>query len=59
MSSSIAFGWRIVDLNEKQNAGFKSAQSDLAAFLLRSIQNGTLLAYDDSLRMLKLLKKFW
>jgi Gliding motility associated protein GldN len=41
---------RIVDLNEKQNAGFKSAQSDVAAFLIKSIQNGTLTAYDDSIK---------
>jgi gliding motility associated protien GldN len=42
--------WRTVDLNEKQNAGFKSAQSDLTNFLLKSIQNGSILAYDDSLK---------
>lgn len=42
--------WRTVDLNEKQNAGFKSAQSDIANFLLKSIQNGSLVAYDDSLK---------
>jgi hypothetical protein len=41
---------RIVDLNEKQNAGFKSSQSDVAAFLIKSIQNGTLTAYDDSIK---------
>lgn len=41
---------RIVDLKEKQNAGFKSAQSDLADFLLRNIKNGTLTAYDDSIK---------
>ena len=41
---------RIVDLNEKQNAGFKSAQSDIAAFLIKSIQNGTMIADDDSIK---------
>jgi hypothetical protein len=41
--------WRTVDLNEKQNAGFKSAQSDIAKFLINSIKNETLLAYNDSL----------
>jgi hypothetical protein len=41
--------WRLVDLQEKQNAGFKSAQSDIARFLISSIQNGSLTAYNDSL----------
>lgn len=41
--------WRIVDLNEKQNAGFKSAQSDIANFLLKSIKSGAITAYNDSL----------
>jgi len=44
---------RIVDLNEKQNAGFKSAQSDIADFLIRSIKNGTITAYDDSVKNVK------
>jgi Gliding motility associated protein GldN len=44
---------RIVDLKEKQNAGVKSAQSDIAAFLIKSIQNGTLTAYDDSIKNVK------
>lgn len=42
--------WRTVDLNEKQNAGFKSAQSDIANFLLKNMQNGNIIAYDDSLK---------
>lgn len=42
--------WRVVDLNEKQNAGFKSAQSDIANFLLKSIKSGAISAYDDSLK---------
>jgi hypothetical protein len=42
--------WRVVDLNEKQNAGFKSAQSDIANFLLKSIKSGAINAYDDSLK---------
>lgn len=41
---------RVVDLGEKQNAGFKSAQSDLTDFLIKSIQNESLTAYDDSLK---------
>jgi gliding motility associated protien GldN len=45
--------WRTVDLKEKQNAGFKSAQSDIAVFLIKSIQNGSLTAYDDSLKNVK------
>lgn len=44
---------RVVDLMEKQNAGFKSAQSDIAVFILNSIKNGQLLAYDDSLKNVK------
>ena len=42
--------WRTVDLKEKQNAGFKSAKSDIAKFLLQSIQNGSITAYDDSVK---------
>ena len=38
--------WRTVDLKEKQNAGFKSAKSDIADFLLKNISNGNLIAYD-------------
>ncbi len=45
--------WRTVDLQEKQNAGFKGAQSDIANFLIKSIQNGTLIAYDDSVKNVK------
>lgn len=41
---------RVVDLGEKQNAGFKSAQSDLTDFLIKSIQSEQLTAYDDSLK---------
>jgi gliding motility associated protien GldN len=41
--------WRTVDLNEKQNAGFKSAKSDIAKFLLQSIQSGAITVYNDSL----------
>lgn len=44
---------RTVDLNEKQNAGFKSAKSDIAKFLIRSIQSGALTAYDDSVKNVK------
>ena len=42
--------WRTVDLQEKQNAGFKSAKSDIAKFLLQSIQTGAITAYDDSVK---------
>jgi gliding motility associated protien GldN len=42
--------WRTINLLEKQNAGFKSAQSDIATFLIKSIQNGSLVAYDDSVK---------
>jgi len=42
--------WRTVDLQEKQNAGFKSAKSDIAKFLLQSIQSGAITAYDDSVK---------
>ncbi len=42
--------WRTVDLQEKQNSGFKSAKSDIAKFLLQSIQSGSITAYDDSLK---------
>jgi hypothetical protein len=41
--------WRTVDLNEKQNAGFKSAKSDIAQFLLESIKSGAITVYNDSL----------
>jgi len=41
--------WRTIDLNEKQNAGFKSAKSDIAKFLLQSIQSGAIAVYNDSL----------
>lgn len=41
---------RMVDLGEKQNAGFKGSQSDMTDFLIKSIQNGTIIAYDDSLK---------
>ena len=44
---------RVVDLQEKQNAGFKSAQSDIAVFILNSLKNGQLTAYDDSLKNVK------
>jgi hypothetical protein len=40
---------RIVDLNERQNAGFKSRQSDLARFLIDAIKSGKLNVYGDSL----------
>jgi gliding motility associated protien GldN len=42
--------WRTVDMQEKQNAGFKSAKSDIAKFLLQSIQSGAITAYDDSVK---------
>jgi hypothetical protein len=42
--------WRVVDLIEKQNQGFKSAQSDIANFLLSSVQSGAITAYNDSLK---------
>jgi gliding motility associated protien GldN len=41
--------WRTVDLNEKQNAGFKSAKSDISQFLLQSIKSGSITVYNDSL----------
>jgi gliding motility associated protien GldN len=41
--------WRTLDLNEKQNGGFKSAKSDIAQFLLKSIQSGAITVYNDSL----------
>jgi len=43
--------WRTVNLGEKQNAGFKSAKSDIGEFLIKAIKNGSLVAYDgDSVR---------
>ena len=42
--------WREMDLREKQNAGFKSAESDIADFLLKSINSGAIPAYDDSVK---------
>ncbi len=44
---------RVVDLKEKQNAGFKSAQSDIALFIINALKDGKLLAYDDSLKNVK------
>ncbi len=41
--------WRTVDLNEKQNAGFKSSKSDISQFLLQSIKSGAITVYNDSL----------
>lgn len=41
---------RMVDLGEKQNAGFKSSVSDIGDFIIKSIQAETLVAYDDSLK---------
>lgn len=40
--------WRIVDLKEKQNAGFKSVKSDIAEFLVNNIQSGTLPIYNET-----------
>jgi gliding motility associated protien GldN len=40
---------RIIDLNERQNAGFKSRQSDIAKFLVEAIKGGKLNVYGDSL----------
>ncbi|MEY4929764.1 MAG: gliding motility protein GldN, partial [Bacteroidota bacterium] len=40
--------WRVVDLNEKQNAGFKSVRSDIAEFLITNIQNGALPIFDET-----------
>ncbi len=40
--------WRVVDLNEKQNAGFKSVRSDIAEFLLTNIKNGSLPIFDET-----------
>ncbi len=40
---------RIIDLAERQNAGFKSRQSDISRFILSSIKNGKLNVYNDSL----------
>ncbi|MFN8889068.1 MAG: hypothetical protein ACK5WF_16530 [Cyclobacteriaceae bacterium] len=46
--------WRNVNLLEKQNAGFKSAKSDIGAFLIKAIRNGSLIAYDgDSVKAAK------
>jgi hypothetical protein len=42
--------YRSIDLSERQNAGFKSIQSDIAKFILASIKNGKLNVYDDSLK---------
>jgi gliding motility associated protien GldN len=42
--------WREMDLREKQNAGFKSSESDIADFILKSINSGLLTAYDDSVK---------
>lgn len=43
--------WRNVNLREKQNAGFKSAKSDIGDFLIKAIKSGSLIAYDgDSVR---------
>lgn len=41
---------RNVDLSERQNAGFKSRQSDIARFILAAIKSGKLNVYDDSLK---------
>jgi Gliding motility associated protein GldN len=38
--------WRNVNLLEKQNAAFKSAKSDIGAFIIKCIKNGSLIAYD-------------
>ncbi len=38
--------WRNVNLQEKQNAAFKSAKSDIGAFIIKCIKNGSLIAYD-------------
>jgi gliding motility associated protien GldN len=38
--------WRNVNLKEKQNAAFKSAKSDIGAFIIKCIKNGSLTAYD-------------
>ena len=40
---------RVIDLNERQNAGFKSRQSDIARFLVEAIKSGKLNVYGDSL----------
>jgi gliding motility associated protien GldN len=43
--------WRNINLLEKQNAGFKSAKSDIGAFLIKAIQSGSIIAYDgDSIK---------
>jgi len=44
--------WRTVDLNEKQNAGFKSVRSDIADFLITNIQSGALPIYDETVENL-------
>jgi hypothetical protein len=41
---------RQIDLFERQNAGFKSRQSDIARFILNSVKSGKLNVYDDSLK---------
>jgi gliding motility associated protien GldN len=46
--------WRNVNLRERQNAGFKSAKSDIGDFLIKAIKNGSLVAYDgDSVKAAK------
>jgi gliding motility associated protien GldN len=40
--------WRTVDLKEKQNAGLKSAKSDIAKFLLASIESGAIAPYNET-----------
>lgn len=46
--------WRNINLLEKQNAGFKSAKSDIGAFLIKAIQSGSIVAYDgDSVKAAK------
>lgn len=45
--------WRTIDLQEKQNMGFKSAKSDLVKFILENVKSGKLLAYDDSLKNIR------
>jgi gliding motility associated protien GldN len=40
--------WRTVDLAEKQNAGLKSARSDISMFLLQSIESGAIVPYNET-----------
>jgi len=48
---------RQIDLAERQNAGFKSRQSDIAKFILTAIKSGKLNVYDDSLKRVQTINE--